>query len=52
VLDGMNGQALDVRQASKFTDGQYLVWKMSGHVTIRITPTGGANGVVSAVFFD
>lgn len=52
VVDAMNQKALDIRQVSKFTDGQYLVWNMSGHLIIRVTPVAGANAVVSGVFFD
>jgi len=52
VADGMNGRTLDVHQASKFAGGQYLVYNMSGHVIVRVTPVAGANAVLSAVFFD
>jgi hypothetical protein len=36
---------------SAFTSGQYLVWNLSGHVTLRVTKTAGTNAVVSGVFF-
>lgn len=37
---------------SSFRDGQYLVWEISGHVTIKITNTSAANSVVSGIFID
>ena len=38
--------------ASGFQNGRYLVWSLSGHVTLRVTNTGPQNAVVSAVFVD
>ena len=52
VLDAIDQRVLDVRQVSKFAGGEYLVWNMTGHVTIRVTRLAGANAAVSAVFFD
>jgi hypothetical protein len=52
ILNTINQKMLDIRQISKFTDGEYLVWNVSGHVMIRVTPVAGANAVVSGVFFD
>ena len=43
---------LDSRQISGFTSGEYLVWNLSGHVTVQITKTSvGSNGVLSGLFF-
>jgi hypothetical protein len=51
VLDS-NGTVLDTRSASAFGSGQYLVWTLGGHVTVRVTNTNGAsNAVVSGLFF-
>ncbi len=51
ILDG-NGAVLDSRAVAGFTNGQYLVWNVSGHVIARITNLqAGNNGVVSGVFF-
>jgi uncharacterized protein YkwD len=52
ILDG-NGTLLDSRTVSGFTNGQYLVWNLSGHVTVRITNLNRAssNAVVSGILF-
>jgi subtilisin family serine protease len=51
ILDP-NSNVLDTRTVSAFFGGQYLVWNMSGHVSIRITNTNPlSNAVVSGVFF-
>src|SRR5262249_15050377 len=31
--------------------GLYLTWNLTGHLTIRVTLTGGPNAVVSGIFF-
>ncbi len=51
VLDSGTGTLLDTHDLSGFLNGQYLVWNLSGHVVIRVTPTAGPNGVVNALFF-
>jgi hypothetical protein len=48
IVDGM-GVVLDSRTVSAFTGGQYLVWTVQGHVTVRVTRLEGNNAVVSAV---
>jgi hypothetical protein len=46
------GNVLDTRPVSGFTNGQYRVWNLSGHVIARITNTNAsANAVVSGLFF-
>jgi hypothetical protein len=52
VLDATSGTVLDSRSMTNFINGTYLVWNISGHVTITVTMTAGGNGVVSGVFFD
>src|SRR5262249_3651172 len=38
------------RTLSNFSSGVYLVWNVSGHVTLRVTKTGGINAVASGLF--
>lgn len=52
LLDGGSSRILDRRDVASFYDGQYLVWKIAGHVKIRVNRVGGANAVVSGLFFD
>jgi len=51
VLDASSNAVLDTRTISGFSNGQYLVWNVRGHVTLRITLTGGINAVMSGMFF-
>jgi hypothetical protein len=51
VSDADTGNTLDTRVVTNFNAGQYLVWKLSGHVKVKVTLTGGPNEVVSGVFF-
>jgi hypothetical protein len=37
--------------SAKFVNGTYLVWNISGHVTITITANSGPNCVVAGIFF-
>jgi hypothetical protein len=50
ILDG-NNNVLDSRTVSGFNGGQYLVWNLSGRVTIRVSNTNSVNGVMSGLFF-
>jgi len=52
VLDAAAGTVLDTRTVTGFHSGQYLVWKLTGHIRVRVTLTAGINSVVSALFFD
>ncbi len=52
ILDAGTGATLDTRTVTGFNGGTYLVWTLSGHVTIRVTRTAGPNAVVSGLFFD
>ena len=51
IIDSASGVVLDSRTMSAFSAGQYLVWNLAGHVTIRVTILGGSNPVVSGLFF-
>jgi len=50
VTDAASGALLDSRNLANFNSGQYLVWKVSGHVVFQLTKTAGANAVVSGIF--
>lgn len=46
------GKVLDTRKLSGFANGQYLVWNLSGDVTIRVINENPlSNAVVSGIFF-
>jgi hypothetical protein len=51
LLDGVSGAVLDSQMLSNFTNGEYLVWNVSGSVQVRVTALTD-NAVVSGVFFD
>jgi len=51
VQDANTGIPLDTETISNFTSGVYLVWRLSGHVQIIVTPSGVGNAVVSGAFF-
>ncbi|HEY6243956.1 MAG TPA: hypothetical protein VIX17_08425, partial [Pyrinomonadaceae bacterium] len=52
VFDAVSNALLDTRNVSGFSNGQYLLWNISGHVKLRVTNTSGANAVVSGLFFQ
>jgi fibronectin type 3 domain-containing protein len=52
IVDANSNAVLDTRNISQFNTGVYLVWNISGHVKINVTWTGGANAVISGVFFN
>ena len=52
VLDATTNSLLDSRNVSAFTNGQYLIWNLRGNLKVQVTLTGGANAVVSGLFFD
>ena len=51
VVDPSTGAVLDSRTLSSFNGGTYLSWSLKGHVQLRFTTLGGANAVVSGLFF-
>lgn len=51
VLDAKTNAVLDSKSVFNFTNGMYLVWNVSGHVTISVTSTSGPNAVISGVYF-
>lgn len=52
VLDPA-GNVLDTQNVTAFQDGQYLVWNLTGRVTLRFTPSGtpATNVVLGGIFF-
>jgi hypothetical protein len=52
VLDPATGLVLASSPMSAFSAGQYQVWNLSGHVTLRVTRTAGGPAVVSGLFFN
>jgi len=52
IRDPNNGnKVLDMETVSNFHNGTYLVWNISGQVVVQVSMTGGANAVISGVFF-
>jgi hypothetical protein len=51
ILDANTNAVLDSRSVANFTNGVYLVWKLSGHVTLSVTTTSDANAAISGMFF-
>jgi hypothetical protein len=52
VQDAVTGLLLDSETISSFSSGVYVIWNVTGHVTISITVTTGPNAVVSGAFFN
>jgi hypothetical protein len=52
ISDTATGTKLDSRSLSGYHNGIYLVWNVSGNVTLTFTDTAGANAVLSGLFFD
>ena len=51
VYDAINGQLLASQTISGFHDGQYIVWRLTGSVQIRVTKLAGDTAVVNGIFF-
>ena len=51
VHDAVTDALLDTRTVASFQNGQYVLWNISGHVTVRVAVTAGTNAVISGVFF-
>jgi hypothetical protein len=53
LLDTVTGAVLDTQTLTSFDGGVYLVWRVRGQITLRITNhTGPINAVVSGLFFS
>ncbi len=51
ISDTATGTVLDTRSMSGFTSGEYVVWNVSGNVTVKVSLLAGGNAVVSGLFF-
>jgi hypothetical protein len=51
IVDASTNAVLDQESISNFVNGIYLIWTISGHVTINVICDGGENAVVSGLFF-
>ncbi len=52
VLDAATRSVLDTETYASFFAGQYVSWDVKGDVVFQVTKNGGANAVVSGLFFD
>ena len=52
VVDADTNAVLLSRTDEHFKKGRYVILRLTGHVVLRVTKTGGANGTLSGVFFD
>jgi hypothetical protein len=52
VLDAGTQQVLATQTVQSYQPGVYLLWNLKGHVVLRFTKQGGANAVLSGLFFD
>jgi len=51
IRDAVSGTLLDSRSVSSFSGGEYLVWTLRGHVSLRVVNSAGLNAVASGIFF-
>jgi hypothetical protein len=51
IKDAASGTTLSTQSFSGFYSGEYAVWNIKGNVVIQVACTGGANAVVSGIFF-
>ncbi len=52
LIDAATGATLDRQSASGFEGGQYLVWRVTGNVRVKVTRQAGYNAVISGIFID
>lgn len=52
VLDAVTGALLQEQTVSNFQNGKYVVFDLSGNVTVRFTRLSGDNAVLEGIFFD
>lgn len=52
ILDATTLAVLSTQSFSAFSGGVYEAWNIKGHVQIKVTYSGGQNGLINAIFFD
>lgn len=52
VRDAVTNTLLSEQPVTALAGGQYLVWKVRGHVKFEVINNGGVNAVVSGIFID
>jgi len=52
LLDGSTNAVLDSRIVATVQNGKYEVWKVNGHVILKVANTGKPNATISGLFFD
>jgi hypothetical protein len=53
LLNTTTGKTLNAQTVTSFVNGVYLVWRVRGHVTLRVTNhSGPINAVISGLFFS
>jgi hypothetical protein len=53
ILDATTGNVLSTETVSNFSNGEYLVWNVSGDIEIKITNlNSSSNAVLNGLFFD
>ncbi len=51
ILDANTLNVLDARTVAGFQTGEYLVYRIQGHVLIQFTRLAGANAIANGIFF-
>jgi len=53
IKDAVTGATLSSKPVSAFTNGEYLVWRIQGHVSISIAKSGtSTTAVLGGIFYD
>src|SRR5262249_22064 len=52
LTNAVTGAVVDSQTVSSFSDGEFLVWSIAGHDSIRFTSLAGPDAMVSGLFFD
>ena len=52
IVDGDTGSVLSTVNRSGVYTGNYLVWRLKGHVRVDISASTGAQAILSGIFFD